>query len=420
MNKWIWGFVMAGNTSINAEQIIVIDKNGNLKLIAPGEKVLPGEIAVEGSSGRLVVSSIDLPEKNDDINAILNAIVDGQDPSLIAEAPAAGENSGSSLTTSAEIERVGKSTIAETNFDTSSLESLGLSKTQSLTLLDQYKAYGETEEFQVPNSNNGLVKTAPTLFIQEIDENGVINEERAENGIQVDVVLPTGTEKGDRIELRDGEGTVVGEHLITEDDITNGKVEITVQTPENDRGYEYVADITDPSGDKGPRSNEVEFELDTKVLTETDGDGDAGITSDITDSTNSGSNDDTITNVNTPDITGVTEAGATVTITYTDATDTVRTATGTADANGVYTIAITNELKEGSNSLNIAAKDTAGNTTNATQDVTVDTMADNDGDGVTVAITGITEDTGTAGDYVTTDNTLKISGTVDVDDNNTL
>ncbi|KAB2826117.1 Ig-like domain-containing protein [Aliivibrio finisterrensis] len=254
---------MAENTSINAEQIIVIDKNGNLKLIAPGEKVLPGEIIVEGSSGSLVVSNIDLPEKNDDINAILSAIVDGQDPSLIADAPAAGEDNGSSLTTSTEIERIGKSTIAETSFDTSSLESLGLSKTQSLTLSEQYKAYRETGEFQIPDPSNGLVKTAPTLSIQEVDENGVINEKHAENDIQVEVTLPIGTEKGDKVELHDGDGKVVGEHLITEDDITNGKVEITVPTPTPDGSYEYVADITDPTGDTGPRSNEVGFELDT-------------------------------------------------------------------------------------------------------------------------------------------------------------
>lgn len=77
------------------------------------------------------------------------------------------------------------------------------------------------------------------------------------------MTLPAGTEKGDTIELRDGDGKVVGEHLVTEGDITNGKVEITIPTPGNDGDYEYVADITDPSGDSGPISNEVEFELDT-------------------------------------------------------------------------------------------------------------------------------------------------------------
>ena len=103
---------------------------------------------------------------------------------------------------------------------------------------------------------------APILAIGEID-NGVINEADAVDGIQVEITLPNGAAEGDTIELRDGEGTVVGEHKLTETDITSGKVEITVPTPENDGDYEYVADITDPAGNTGPVSDKVGFELDT-------------------------------------------------------------------------------------------------------------------------------------------------------------
>lgn len=166
--------VMASITLENTKQNIVIDKNGNLKLVNVGETLLPGEIIIKNESGNISVEAYDLPEKNDDVNAILNAISDGEDPSLITEAPAAGEDSGSSLTVSTEIERIGKSTIAETNFDTSSLESIGLSITQSLTLLEQNKIYRETGEFQIPDPSNGLVKTAPSISIAEIDENGVM------------------------------------------------------------------------------------------------------------------------------------------------------------------------------------------------------------------------------------------------------
>ena len=266
--------VMASKTSENTKQNIVIDKNGNLKLTNAGEPLLPGEIAIGNESGGFSVEVSDLPEKNDDVNAILNAISDGEDPSLVTEAPAAGENGGSSLTASTEIERIGKSTVAETSFDTSSLESIGLSRTQSLTLLEQYKVYRETGDLQVPDPSNGLVKTAPSISIAEIDANGVINEESAANGIQVEVTLPIGTEEGDKVELHDADGKVVGEHLVTEGDITHGAVEITVPTPTPDGSYEYVADITDPSGDKGPSSNEVEFELDATAPG--DGEGDNG------------------------------------------------------------------------------------------------------------------------------------------------
>ncbi|RYU68289.1 tandem-95 repeat protein [Aliivibrio finisterrensis] len=385
---------MAENTSINAEQKIVIDKNGNLKLIAPGEKVLPGEIIVEGSSGSLVVNSIDLPEESDDINAILSAIVDGQDPSIIADAPAAGEDNGSSLTTSTEIERIGKSTIAETSFDTSSLESVGLSKTQSLTLLEQYKAYRETGEFQIPDSSNDIIKTAPTLFIQEIDENGVINEESAENGIQVEVTLPIGTEEGDKVELRDGDGEVVGEHLITEDDITNGKVEITVPTPTPDGSYEYVADITDPSGDKGPSSNEVEFELNAT---------ESNITVDATVDNTTG----------TLDISGSTtdvKSGDNVTLVITDQDGTKVTVTAVVDGDGNYALddVDVSTLTDGPLTIDASATDNNGNSItaqdtdtvlNATEsNITVDATVDNTTG--TLDISGSTTDV-KSGDNVT-------------------
>ncbi|MDD9174482.1 hypothetical protein PVK63_06305, partial [Aliivibrio sp. S2TY2] len=380
---------MAENTSINAEQIIVIDKNGNLKLIAPGEKVLPGEIIVEGSSGSLVVNSVDLPEESDDIDAILSAIVYGQDPSLIADAPAAGEGNGSSLTTSTEIERIGKSTIAETSFDTSSLESVGLSKTQSLTLLEQYKAYRETGEFQIPDPSNGLVKTAPTLSIQEVDENGVINEERAENGIQVEVTLPIGTEEGDKVELHDGDGKVVGEHLITEDDITNGKVEITVPTPTPDGSYEYVADITDPSGDKGPRSTEVEFELDTTAPG--DGEGDNG--SDVAPKVLIDSGEDDIINADEKDV-GVTAtitlpegtniAEDSVVVTFSDGTtDTIKLSETTV-TDGKFSVAIPAAAIVDGQTTEVSAiiVDVAGNESATGSDTAdVDLVAPGDGEG---------------------------------------
>ncbi|MUK43660.1 hypothetical protein GNP61_19115, partial [Aliivibrio fischeri] len=154
---------MALNISASKEQLIVIDKNGNLKLINAGDKVLPGEILLNNGNENVSLDSNDIPEENKDIEEILNAIIDGEDPSLITEAPAAGEDSGSSLTTSIEIERTGESIIAKTDFDTSSLEAIGFSKTQSLTLLDQYKAYRDTGSF-----DNGITKDTKNSAISNI------------------------------------------------------------------------------------------------------------------------------------------------------------------------------------------------------------------------------------------------------------
>ena len=387
--------VMASKTSANTKQNIVIDKNGNLKLINVGDALLPGEIVIGNESGDISVEVADLPEKNDDINAILNAISDGEDPSLVTEAPAAGEDGGSSLTTSTEIERIGKSTVAETNFDTSSLESIGLSRTQSLTLLEQYKVYRDTGEFQVPDLSNGLVKTAPSISIAEIDANGVINEESGTNGIQIEVTLPAGTEKGDTIELRDGDGNVVGEHLITEDDITNGKVEITVPTPENDGDYEYVADITDPSGDTGPSSNEVEFELDTTAPgdgVDEDGNPDNDVNSiqfvDGDDVLNS-------TELSAVDLTGKVEADGTlnsIIISGKDVNDaavtyTLKEGEYSVDANGVVIITDLNlsdkGFADGALTVEMSVTDKAGNTGSVSDEIALDITAPGTGEGDT-------------------------------------
>ncbi|WP_224067804.1 Ig-like domain-containing protein [Vibrio penaeicida] len=209
---------------------------------------------------------------------------------------------------------------------------------------------------------------APGVEITEdTDNDGLISKAELDGDVNVTISLTgTGAVKGDTLTVN---GTAIE---LTQAHIDAGEVLTTVDAPAEGATLTVDATITDAAGNVSEKGTDS-AKLDTAVLTHPTDDGKAAITSDITDATNSGLKTDTITNDNTPDITGVTEAGATVTITYTDATDTVRTATGTADANGVYTIAITNELKDGANSLSIAVTDTAGNEATTTQDVTVDT-----------------------------------------------
>ncbi|MUI55231.1 Ig-like domain-containing protein [Aliivibrio fischeri] len=170
---------MALNISASKEQLIVIDKNGNLKLINAGDKVLPGEILLNNGNENVSLDSNDIPEENKDIEEILNAIIDGEDPSLITEAPAAGEDSGSSLTASVEVERTGKSSIAETDFDTSSLEAIGFSKTQSLTLLEQYKAYRE----------NGSIDNEGSKGTNNIAISNVVDDDTRENLVSENTII---------------------------------------------------------------------------------------------------------------------------------------------------------------------------------------------------------------------------------------
>lgn len=53
--------VMASITLENTKQNIVIDKNGNLKLVNVGETLLPGEIIIKNESGNISVEASDLP-----------------------------------------------------------------------------------------------------------------------------------------------------------------------------------------------------------------------------------------------------------------------------------------------------------------------------------------------------------------------
>ncbi|WP_155486931.1 hypothetical protein, partial [Vibrio harveyi] len=87
------------------EQLVVIDLNGQLKVLAENERPLPGELIVaviEDEPQKLQVKVATEEDEQDitqDVAQIIDALRDGQDPTLLNEefAPAAGENAGSSL-----------------------------------------------------------------------------------------------------------------------------------------------------------------------------------------------------------------------------------------------------------------------------------------------------------------------------------
>ncbi|EMC3688087.1 VCBS domain-containing protein, partial [Vibrio cholerae] len=131
----------------------MIDKNGNIAIINAGETVPEGAIILDPNSNNLMPEQEPLPvaqlvdaEGNaqpitDDIEQILAALEEGEDPTALDDlAPAAGGLQGSSITGSASIERDGAETIASTQFDTSGFEAIGLSRTQSLSLLNLLQA----------------------------------------------------------------------------------------------------------------------------------------------------------------------------------------------------------------------------------------------------------------------------------------
>ncbi|WP_273975501.1 tandem-95 repeat protein [Vibrio parahaemolyticus] len=105
----------------------------------------------------------------DDVLQIISAIEQGQDPSAVDEefAPAAGENGGSSLQTSATIVRDGTELLASTSFETIGIESLGLSQTQVLALNDLFRSNLQTSA----DSTDKPLATTP-VPLDAIEEDG--------------------------------------------------------------------------------------------------------------------------------------------------------------------------------------------------------------------------------------------------------
>jgi VCBS repeat-containing protein len=191
--KTLAPFLMANTT-------VVIDINGQLRELVPGEVPGPGEVIVVVGQGATAATDIDAQLVTDDgetfdinldneIASIFEQIEQGVDPTQNEDfATAAGGQNGSSPTGSGDIERTGAETLAETEFDTSGLESQGLSETQSLTLLDvvaQAIFVGddsvtvfETDAAWVVNGSIEATETdVPTFIVQEdvAGENGTFS-----------------------------------------------------------------------------------------------------------------------------------------------------------------------------------------------------------------------------------------------------
>ncbi|MGD8170436.1 Calx-beta domain-containing protein, partial [Vibrio sp. TRT 21S02] len=138
--------------------VVIINATGEIRVFREGDTLLPGEVILypNGETEEASVLSVarvdnaNEPQNiTDDVNVILAALERGQDSTLLDGelAPAAGGQSGSSLTLSGTVSRDGSETIASTNFVTEGFASLGLSETQSLTLLDQFRLAQLPPEF---------------------------------------------------------------------------------------------------------------------------------------------------------------------------------------------------------------------------------------------------------------------------------
>ena len=127
---------------------------------------------------------------------------------------------------------------------------------------------------------------------------------------------------------------------------------------------------------------------------------------------------DLTTNDTTPELTGtVNDPNAVVVVTI-DGND----YTATNNGNGTWTLAdnIVALLAEGNYTATVTATDAVGNVATDTGAVVIDTSIDENNNGQTVTFDSISNDSGVAGDFITSDSTLIFNGTVDLGDNTTL
>ncbi|ENN6985275.1 tandem-95 repeat protein [Vibrio parahaemolyticus] len=160
-------------------QVVVIGLDGKLRVLTEGQQPLPGEVVVTSTDVDPLDLNVQLTQEQgskdvtDDVLQIISAIEQGQDPSAVDEefAPAAGENGGSSLQTSATIVRDGTELLASTSFETIGIESLGLSQTQVLALNDLFRSNLQTS---ADSTDKPLATTPVTLDAIEEDGGSII------------------------------------------------------------------------------------------------------------------------------------------------------------------------------------------------------------------------------------------------------
>ncbi|MFH4663130.1 Calx-beta domain-containing protein, partial [Vibrio cidicii] len=134
--------------ALTAGRIVVIDLNGNIRMLAPGQTPAPGEVVID-TLDESEVPTVRVATENgsnditDDVQQIFAALEDGQDPTQLGDdfATAAGETGGSSLVSAGTISRDGNETLASTAFTTQGLQDLGLNQAQSLSLFEVYSSF---------------------------------------------------------------------------------------------------------------------------------------------------------------------------------------------------------------------------------------------------------------------------------------
>ncbi|CAE6906039.1 COG2931 RTX toxins and related Ca2 -binding proteins [Vibrio sp. B1ASS3] len=263
-------------------QIVVIGLDGQLKTLAQNEQPLPGELVVTRTAAepeklQVQVSREEgLQDVTDDVAQIIDALQNGQDPTLLNEefAPAAGESNGSSLQASGTVERTAAELLADTVFETTGLAALGFSETQSLSLTELY--------LSLSNPSQAVTPIAPVAE----DDNIQTDEDVS---ITIDVLVNDDDEDSDSLTIDSAtvpeeQGSVVivdGELVFTPAEDFNGEATITYVVTDGELTDEATVSVTVNPVNDAPVANDdsTATDEDTPVtidvlLNDTDVDGD--------------------------------------------------------------------------------------------------------------------------------------------------
>ncbi|PNH89461.1 hypothetical protein C1M56_05385, partial [Vibrio diazotrophicus] len=203
-------------TSLAVNQMIVIDKNGDIKIATIGEKLPEGSVVIQRgdeagfnneATTQLVGQNDELQDVTDDVAQLLAALEEGQDPTQLDDelAPAAGGSNGSAPTDSASIDRVGSEIIASTNFSTTGFESLGFSQTQSLALINLTRSNANAnveaaDKNSDPKAQNDIISVDEDTSVT-ID---VLSNDSDKDGDPLTIVSATVPQEQGSVEIVDG------------------------------------------------------------------------------------------------------------------------------------------------------------------------------------------------------------------------
>ncbi|RZI84633.1 MAG: type I secretion C-terminal target domain-containing protein, partial [Rubrivivax sp.] len=241
------------------------------------------------------------------------------------------------------------------------------------------------------------VPGAPIVTITEDANNdGFINKAELNGNIDISVALPATAKAGDSL-LVSANGTAQTPIVLTQVDIDKGSVAVTgVSSPGEGATLTVSAQVKDVAGNLSAAGSDS-AKIDTTAP--------AILTAKLDPASDSGTKGDGITNDATPTISGTGDPGAQIKVVMPGSNEVLST---TVKADGTWSVTPTQDIANGTNGqAQVTETDQAGNTTQTTVALNIDTGVPNNAAAPTVTIT---EDANNDG-FI---NKAELSGEVDV------